>query len=154
MTVVIAAGMAIVVVFICGGLAVTQRDDPVMSEKGFAILCMVAASFVVPAIFMIGDGHGRPAVQVEVDRGAGTLVLRQLRWPLPSRVRTFPLVRVMNAVVDVDIDGEDTRYMVLLLIEGEESVPLVAGMWGPGDERHEATAAAIRALLPPRAPSS
>ena len=98
-------------------------------------------------------------VQIEVDHGAGTLLLCTMRWPLRSQVRTFPLVRVTDAVVQREADavvqrehdGEDVRYMVFLVVEGEAAVPLVEGMWVSAKERHDKTAAAIRALLLPGA---
>jgi hypothetical protein len=123
-----------------------------MRDRGFAILALFAAFFLAWPVFLAMDGVVTHRVRVEVDRGAGTLLLRKMRWPRRSRVRTFPLFRVTDAVVQSDDDGDAVRYMVFLRVEGEPAVPLVEGMWDRGEERHDMTAAAIRALLPPRAP--
>lgn len=143
----IASIMDVIGVFICGCAAVTQ-----WSSRDRAVLALVGASFVVAAVAL-----AMWRVAIEVDHGAGTLLLRKTRWPLRSRVRTFPLVRVWDAEVRREPpgvgedDGEGIRYMVFLVIDGDAAVPLVERMWGT-EERHEKTAAAIRALLLPRAP--
>ena len=147
----IAVSIAVAILFICGWTAITDWHDPVMRpvmrEKGFAILALLAAGFLVGPVLFVTH-----RVQIEVDHGAGTLLLRKNQWPLRSQVRTFPLVRVTDAVVESENDGENVRYMVFLVVEGEPAVPLVEGMWHPAKERHDKAAAAIRAMLPLRAP--
>jgi hypothetical protein len=90
--------------------------------------------------------------RIEVDRSAGTLVLARVLWRIGRNVRTFPLARVKDVVVLDDYD-DAPRHMVALIVEGEEPVPLVDGVWVPGEARHEAMAARIRAMLAAPGPS-
>ena len=108
------------------------------------------AVWIAAGLFWLVPGYllGQP-VRVEVDRGAGTLLLARARWPRRANARTIPLARVRDAVVLLDPNptADALRYMVALVVDGEPPVPLLEGMWGPDEARHEKVAAAIRALL-------
>jgi len=141
-------GVVVAIPFICGWVLVTRwHNTEIGTGKGFATLGAIAVSLLIPLVAVVA--HLAHRVQVEVDHGAGTLVLRTMRWPLRPRVRTFPLARVTDAVVEPNDDGG--AYMVFLVIEGASAVPLVEGAWGAGKERHERTAGVIRGLLRTRA---
>lgn len=135
---------AVFILFIWGSIVAAAWHDPGMTAPAWVVLTVVAASTLAGPVVMAMERVQR--VHIEVDHGAGTLLLRTTRWPRQSRVRTFPLVRVIDAVVQ-DQDGLDESYMVFLVIEGELPVPLVEGLWTPAKQRHDKAAAAIRALL-------
>jgi hypothetical protein len=92
-------------------------------------------------------GHGR----MEIDWGDQTVRLMQVRWPLPPKVRSFPLADVHAAKVMIRPPGflnkQREAYTVDIQIAGEPESIALGGYNSFGPERQQQIAARINALL-------
>lgn len=89
---------------------------------------------------------GRKPLILTRDDRLGCVRVELRRWPFASKVTTYPLAEVRDAIVEVDPMGETFTHRVALVLASGVNVPLTDFFCSHG-AHHERAAREIRALL-------
>jgi hypothetical protein len=118
--------------------------DHAGSMGGVVLMLIPIALVALGCTFL---AHGR----VEIDWEDQTVRIMRVRWPLPTRVRSFPLVAVRAAKVMIRPPSYLTKqresYTVDVQVDGEPKSIALASYHGVGPLRQQEIAARINALL-------
>ncbi len=135
--------VACIGVTIVGGIAL--YIDPQL--LGLEFVGALSLTWVLSSLFL---WSGRKQLNLTRDEQLGCVRIELLRWPLATRVTTFPLAEVRDAIVEVDPMGETSTHRVALVLASGARVPLTDAFCS-GGARHERAAREIQALLGLRA---
>lgn len=89
---------------------------------------------------------GELPTRIEVDPAAKTLRVVNRHWPWPAEVRSFPLDKVRDAIVEVHAD-DGLTYEAALVVDGDDEPVSLARMSDGNRARHAKVADQVRALL-------